>query len=74
MYFGALKNGWQMLDPMPEPRNYHTASLVGDEVFVVGEYQGAFYLDISGSRNCWVRNTAAICIFQQLCCNALGDL
>ncbi|XP_065290002.1 beta-scruin-like isoform X2 [Dermacentor albipictus] len=36
LYFGALKNGWQMLDPMPEPRNYHTASLVGDEVFIVG--------------------------------------
>ncbi|KAL1466491.1 hypothetical protein MTO96_042696, partial [Rhipicephalus appendiculatus] len=36
LYFGALKNAWEMLDPMPEPRNYHTASLVGDEVFIVG--------------------------------------
>ncbi|XP_037556203.2 LOW QUALITY PROTEIN: beta-scruin-like [Dermacentor silvarum] len=36
LYFGALKNGWEKLDPMPEPRNYHTASVVGDEVFVVG--------------------------------------
>ncbi|KAL3186474.1 hypothetical protein MRX96_027514 [Rhipicephalus microplus] len=36
LYFGALKNSWEMLDPMPEPRNYHTASLVGDEVFIVG--------------------------------------
>ncbi|KAL1426770.1 hypothetical protein MTO96_017998 [Rhipicephalus appendiculatus] len=36
LYFGALKNAWEMLDPMPEPRNYHTASLVGDEVFIGG--------------------------------------
>lgn len=32
-----MKNGWELLDAMPEPRNYHTASLVGDDVFIVGE-------------------------------------
>ncbi|KAG0414822.1 hypothetical protein HPB47_008024 [Ixodes persulcatus] len=36
LYFHPLKNGWELLEMMPEPRNYHTASLVGDEVFVIG--------------------------------------
>lgn len=36
LYFHPLKNRWERLEPMPEPRNYHTAALVGDEVFIIG--------------------------------------
>ncbi|CAN8004381.1 unnamed protein product, partial [Ixodes hexagonus] len=36
LYFHPLKNGWELLEMMPEPRNYHTASLVGDDVFIIG--------------------------------------
>ncbi|XP_077549745.1 alpha-scruin-like [Haemaphysalis longicornis] len=34
--FKPTKNGWELVDMMPEPRNYHTASLVGEDVFIVG--------------------------------------
>ncbi|XP_064476961.1 beta-scruin-like isoform X2 [Ornithodoros turicata] len=36
LYFHPLKNRWERLEPMPEPRNYHCAALVGEQVFVLG--------------------------------------